>query len=79
MKLRGGNVGGCERCVVECRQNYGQLPGSHKTLSNARHNYTRLNSPSSHSENIAVQSLQISTARHRGDLQHTAQFLLYSY
>ena len=53
MKLRGGNVGGCERCVVECRQNYGQLPGSHKTLSNARHNYTRLNSPSSHSENIA--------------------------
>ena len=61
MKLRGTNVLGCERCVVECRQNYGQLLGGHKTLSNARHNYPRLNSPSSHSENIAVQSLQIST------------------
>ena len=53
MKLRGGNVVGCERCVVECRQNYGQLLGGHKTLSNARHNYPRLNLPFSPSENIA--------------------------
>ena len=53
MKLRGGNVVGCERCVGECRQNYGQLLGGHKTLSNARHNYPRLNLPFSHSENIA--------------------------
>ena len=53
MKLRGTNVVGCERCVGECRQNYGKLLGGHKTLSNARHNYPRLNSPSSHSENIA--------------------------
>ena len=64
MFLQGINIGGSERCVVECRQNYGQLLGSHKTLSNARHNYHRLNLPFSPSarpqqeKNIAEFALQ---------------------